>query len=75
MKTSNEFLKKQTKEQLIIFIHNDEYIIDELRKRLYKLTGCGNFGGVDGMDGSCIECSYNNAKLFEKCENFKFDKS
>lgn len=70
----DEFLKKQTKEQLIIFLHNDDYIIDDLRTRLYKLTGCGNFGGVDGMNDSCIKCFYNNKELFQKCESFKFDK-
>ena len=70
----DDFLEKQTKEQLIIFLHNDDYIIDNLRARLYKLTGCGNFGNMDGMDGCCVGCYYNNEELFRKCESFKFDK-
>ena len=74
IKMNKEFLDKQSREQLYIFIMNDEYVISNLRKYLKKLTGCGNFGNVDGMDGSCIECSNNNKDLFCKCWNFKFDK-
>ena len=74
MRTSTEFLNMQTKEQIIIFLHNSEDQVDSLRERLYKLTGCYDFGNVDGMNGSCVECYYDNRELFEKCWNFKFDK-
>ena len=66
-----EFL---TVEQLKIFLHNQEYEIESLRNRLYRLTGCNNFGNLDGMDGSCVECFYNDRKLFDKCWEFKFSK-
>ena len=71
---NKEFLDKQSREQLYIFLNNDEYIINSLRERLYKLTGCHDFGNVDGMNGTCIDCFYNNRPLFDKCWNFKFDK-
>ena len=72
--TDNDFLKDQTKEQIIIFLHNTEQELESLRKRMEKLTGCREFGAVDGMNGNCIECFYNDRKLFEKCEQFKFNK-
>ena len=61
-------------EQLNIFLRNNKYTEDLLRERLKKLTGCTNFGGIDGMDGACVECFYTNRALFDKCEKFKFDK-
>ena len=63
-----------TVEQLKIFLHNSEYVVDSLRMRLKKLTGCNDFGNVDGMNGSCVECFYDNRELFNKCWNFRFDK-
>ena len=72
--TDSDFLKSQTKEQIIIFLHNTEFQVESLRDRMEKLTGCREFGMVDGMNGACVECYYNNRELFEKCENFKFDK-
>ena len=68
---SEEFL---TNKQLKIFLKNNELIIDNLRERLFKLTGCRDFGNLDGMNGSCIECFYNDEKLFKECESFTFDK-
>lgn len=67
-------LQNETKEQLIIFLRNSQYTIDNLRKRLKTLTGCGDFGNVDGTVGSCVECSYDNPELFEKCWKFKYPK-
>lgn len=72
--TDDEFLEEQTKEQIIIFLHNTELELESLRKRMEKLTGCREFGYLDGMNGNCIECSYDNKKLFDKCWNFKFSK-
>lgn len=72
--TDIDFLKEQTKEQLIIFFHNTELQLENLRDRMYKLTGCREFGALDGMNGNCVECFYNDRKLFEKCEQFKFNK-
>lgn len=72
--TKDDFLNEQTKEQIIIFLHNTESQLEHLRERMYKLTGCREFGNLDGMNGACVECSYNEKKLFDKCWNFKFDK-
>ena len=72
--TDDDFLKEQTKEQLIIFLHNTELQLENLRDRMYKLTGCREFGALDGMNGNCVECFYNDRKLFEKCEQFTFNK-
>ena len=54
-----------------------QYHIDierSLRERLYRLTGCSNFGGCDGTNGSCHYCSEANDGLFEKCKQFTFNK-
>ena len=70
--TDDKFLQGQTKEQLIVFIHNNEYTINNLRNRLLKLTGCADFGNVDGMNGICVDCSYSDQELFNKCWQFRF---
>ena len=72
--TDDNFLKDQTKEQLIIYLHNTELELENLRDRMYKITGCSDFGNVDGMDGMCIDCSYDKRELFDRCWNFKFNK-
>ena len=71
---TKEELEKQPKETLITWLLNSEYQRLTLNKRLRKLTGCSEFGMLDGMNGVCIDCSYNNQELFEKCWNFTFDK-
>ena len=72
--TDENFLKDQTKEQLIIFLHNTELELESLRDRMYKITGCREFGNLDGMNGTCIDCSYDEKELFDRCWNFKFSK-
>ena len=72
--TDNDFLNEQTKEQIIIFLHNTEWQLEHLRERMYKLTGCREFGNLDGMNGACVECFYEERELFDRCWNFKFDK-
>lgn len=67
----SEFL---TNKQLQIFLHNQEYIAETLRNRLFKLTGCKDFGNLDGMNGTCVDCSYNERELFDRCWNFHFSK-
>lgn len=71
--TDKEFLQQQTKEQLIIFVQNNEYIIESLRNRLKRLTECGDFGNGDGTVGTCVMCSYNNPELFERCWEFQYN--
>ena len=62
-----DFLKKQSHEQLEIFLLNEDLVEDNLRSRLFLLTGCGDFGGQDGTNGSCVECYYNNRDLHDRC--------
>ena len=69
--TNNDYLQKQTKDQLIIFLHNEQLENHRLRLKLELLTGCKGFGDADGMDGSCVECSYNDPKQFERCHTFR----
>ena len=71
----SDSLQNETKEQLIIFLHNSEYTVDNLRDRLYRLTGCGDFGNVDGTVGTCVECFYDNPELFNKCWEFQHKKT
>ena len=73
--TKDDFLNEQTKEQIIIFLHNTELQLENLRERMEKLTGCREFGNLDGMNGACVECFYEERELFDKCWNFKFDKN
>lgn len=62
-----DYLKRQTHEQLEIFILNNDMVEENLRDRLHLLTGCGNFGGQDGTDGSCIDCYMTNKDLHQRC--------
>lgn len=70
----NNSKQEFSRDDLVIRIRNYEYISDNLRDRLYKLTGCRNFGGCDGMDGSCHYCLEENRELFDKCWDFKYGK-
>jgi hypothetical protein len=70
LKRQDEFYKQQSKEQLLVFLHNSELELNSLRERLFLLGGCFNFGCVDGMDGTCVECSYNDKYLFDRCWRF-----
>ena len=69
--TDKEYFYKQTKEQIIIFLQNEQFENQKLRLKLELLTGCQGFGDADGMDGSCVECSYNDPKQFERCHTFR----
>lgn len=66
-----DYLKKQTHEQLEICILNNDMVEDILRDRLYLLSGCRNFGGQDGTDGSCIDCYITNKNLHQRCRLFQ----
>lgn len=71
---TKEKLMKESKEQIIIYLLNSEKTRIQLHRRLEKLTGCSEFGLCDGTVGFCVECSYEQPELFDKCWNFKFDK-
>lgn len=60
--------------ELLLQVKNYEYALDNLRGRLYKLTGCRNFGGCDGMNGSCHYCLEERKELFDRCWEFKYGK-
>lgn len=60
--------------ELLLQVKNYEYALDNLRARLYKLTGCRNFGGCDGMDASCHYCLEERKELFDRCWEFKYGK-
>lgn len=70
-KTKEEFYESQTKEQLIIFLLNGNYENELLREKLGMLTGCTRFGDCDGMNGSCVDCCYNNPTLNMQCSQFQ----
>lgn len=64
-----------SREELENIIKNQDNIIKNLRERLYKLTGCINFGDCDGMVGSCHYCMEEEPEIFENCWNFKYKKA
>lgn len=70
-KTKREFFESQSKEQLIIFLLNGDRENELLRKKLQMLTGCGGFGDCDGMNGSCVDCYYENPTLNMQCSQFQ----
>lgn len=63
-------LEDYPKEQLLIFLHNEEYRIKKLQQKLELLTGCSGFGSSDGTDGSCIDCYYENLPQWTRCNAF-----
>lgn len=58
------------KEQLLIFLRNQDLIIEELHWKLELLTGCAIFGNSDGTDGGCIDCYYDNQAQWSRCQAF-----
>lgn len=71
-KTKQEFYESQSKEQLIIFLNNQDYVEQTLRERLFLLSGCGDFGYSDGTNGACVDCLYENRALWDRCHCFTF---
>lgn len=41
------------------------------QEKLFLLTGCPYFGDMDGMNGSCVDCSIDNEELWNRCRNFE----
>lgn len=66
-------LKKETKDTLIIWLLNSECQRLRMGIVLDKLTGCSQFGECDGTNGCCVECSYEQPELWQKCHDFRFD--
>lgn len=63
---------KYDKKQLEIFCHNKDLIEERDKNKIFLLAGCPCFGDLDGMDGSCVDCSEENPNLFDRCHFFKF---
>ena len=70
-KSPREFYASQNKQQLIVFLLNQDYRIQLFQEKLKMLTGCGSYGDCDGMDGSCIDCYYDNPVLHNTCREFQ----
>ena len=70
-KLKREFYESQSKEQLVIFLLNQDRENERLRNKLKILTGCEGYGDSDGMDGSCVECYHRNPILQMKCSQFQ----
>ena len=58
------------KEELIIILKNTESQLDLAEDKVEYLTGCPHFGESDGMNGTCVDCSYDCKWLWEKCQPF-----
>lgn len=71
LQSKEKWLNEQSKKQLIIFYKNQEYENQRLRDKIALLTGCAGFGDCDGMNGSCVECSYDNPITFQRCHLFQ----
>ena len=69
--TKRDFLRQQSHEQLEIYVINADRTEENLRKRLFLLTGCRDFGDSDGTVGSCIDCSFEHPDMFNRCDAFK----
>lgn len=54
-----------------IEIHNLRLINERLMEKLYLVTGCKEFGDLDGMEGTCVYCCELNPQLFYRCELFR----
>lgn len=70
-KELREFYQEQSHEQLVIFLMNHDLIENDLRQKLFLLTGCGCFGSSDGMNGSCVYCSIENEEQWRRCCAFE----
>ena len=71
IKLKQEWISEQSRDQLEIFIVNQEYIEESLRDKLFLLTGFRYFGERDNMVGSCVDCCINNRDKYERCVLFQ----
>lgn len=66
----DEWLQTLSKDQLITMLKNTQYQLELAEDKVEYFTGCRAFGESDGMNGSCVECSYECHALWEKCHPF-----
>ena len=71
----NKFLNDFSREELENIIKIQDDLIKDLQERLYRLTGCHDFGDCDGTVGSCHYCLAENPETFEKCWQFKYKRT
>lgn len=58
-------------DQLVSLAISSCKIEEDMRTRLHLLSGCSEFGKLDGMNGACVDCSINDKNLFERCGLFQ----
>ena len=63
--------EKMTRNELVVIAKNMSYQNERNEEKLKLLTGCAGFGDADPMDGSCVDCSYNDEAQWIKCEEFR----
>jgi len=63
--------EKLTKNALVVLVKNLSYQNERDEEKLKLLTGCAGFGDCDPMNGSCVECSYNDEERWIKCKEFR----
>ena len=63
-------IKDVPRDLLETFYHNQNLIIEDLHSKIERLSGCREFGSCDGMNGCCVDCSYDNEELWNKCAEF-----
>ena len=63
--------EKLTKNALVVLVKNLSYQYEKDEEKLKLLTGCAGFGDCDPMNGSCVECSYNDEAQWIKCREFR----
>ena len=69
--SKKDYYETLSKEELITFLLNSDYRIENIEEKLYMLTGCGCYGDCDGMNGSCVDCDINNPELRKRCSEFQ----
>ena len=52
-------------------IHNLKLENEMLKNKLWLLTGCSGFGDSDGMNGTCVDCSYDDEIMWRRCRLFQ----
>lgn len=60
--------------ELLLQVKSYENALDNMHARLYKLTGCRDFGSCGSMNDSCHYCSEEHKELFDRCWEFKHGK-
>ena len=63
--------ENMSRNELIILARNLSYLNERNEGKVKLLTGCLGFGDFDPMNGSCVECSYDDEEQWKKCREFR----